>query len=567
MAKLPDIRFSQVSLPGVTSPASAVNEYESRQSVARSLVTLGGNLSKIKSQYDIGEASASVAEEMSGFEEQYAGKQTYTPDEVKALGLDDVVNTGTGAFNEQGVETQRSTIPAHEVYPLALQQASEQAIKRNADTIAGASNKKAWLQEMNEKHNQVIGNAVRLAGQNAYKATVSNLQQRSKANQELGRFGVAEANILAMPIPDDEKNVLLLENKQQASIWDGNEIINTGTDQELESYAEVLGNEDYVAQSGLTPMQIRALDSAVSGEIKRRDGAYQTARAAASDAAAADTLAAIYTGDMTATEVLERADILGYTNAKTLAALADSQLTSKITKTSPAIAQGFSQVLMQFETGAMEEGKTLDDVRSDALAYLLNNSTTVDPETGAPVLGIAATDIPTYMNQINAAYRASTESTAYKQVMENAKLRIANIAPGDLYDEDDIGPVRANLLAQFRSSLLDHINRAGNDPDSIKRFEKENLPTYLDQLGTASLYNTPPNAMRYAQFDDVDGSKAINMTATKSAIQNEIQLLNKRLINNPDNQFVINEKQKAEEAWLDLKAAVKRGELNVTNPK
>lgn len=245
MARLPGIRLNRVSLPGVQSPQTAVNEFVSQQAVARDVMAIGQQMGEVKARYDLTEATAGVAESLSEFEREYAAKQTYTAQEIRDLGLDHVIDVSDGSVDDRGVPVERNDIPAHDVYPLALQQASENAIRDYGEGIASEQVRREWLGKMREQHNEAVTRATVAAAQNAYKYEVSRGIQRIENARARENFGAAAAYVEALPIPEEQKEALRLENQQ---LQEANAITNVGASGDpvlMEETADALSADNY----------------------------------------------------------------------------------------------------------------------------------------------------------------------------------------------------------------------------------------------------------------------------------------------------------------------------------
>lgn len=521
-------------MPQSTSPFRAQERAQNKMRVADSVMQIGQELGQIKQQYDIGEASATTAAKMGEFEKQYAGKQVYTPDEVKELGLEGLVSLQEGG-------EERQFIPAHEVYPIALQQAGEQAIREGKAKISSAGIRKTWEQEMTAKHQNVVTNALESARTNAYRYTVNSMSREATAMQESGLFLAAEEKIRAMPIPDDQKRPLLLENAKLQEMDMYNRAAVTENPEELQLVADDLAQKMDDGQLLMNDTEARQTYSMLIGKRNAAVSEQARRRKVAGDDMAMSLVNEMMTTGSVSNEVIEimqnpqAAALMGKENVKWIQgeadriARGDTFQTSEYNKNwfeiqmSEILAGNYGSYISQgsgkFDQSISTYGQALDDLEM----WVKENANGVDPYTRQPTGMIAGADMRAWLQRIqNERQMPSTQNEAYKAAVTDLRQRLYGTDAGLLsgLQSTSTGSVFANAVGELREAVR-------QDPQfDIANWQKTRMPTYLEEaargalIGLTGQYEPLTDYIQYQKGDTFGVDAQATRRALIDAVRN-----------------------------------------------
>ena len=250
--KLPDINYNRIQLPRGSGPELAGVNYRSKQQVHNAMVDLGDKVGELKRDYDVAKASSDLAGEVNNFQRTHAGKMSYTPDEVRDLGLDNRVKVTSGEFDEDGVEVERKAIPAYEVFPLAYENVMSGAISRHANSISDTKVRSEWAVKAQEIANEDVLRVVTAAEGEAYKYSLKVMAIDAGSAQRDMNFEGAASIINAMPIPQADKDVLLLDNSKKKETESLRVLVQQGDVESMEEQLTFMGSDAYKKGSSLT---------------------------------------------------------------------------------------------------------------------------------------------------------------------------------------------------------------------------------------------------------------------------------------------------------------------------
>lgn len=201
--KLPDINYNRVSGPGnVTGPGAAWSEYQSKQGVVNAIYQLGQTVAEEKVEFDTKLANASYADDISQFKREMATRIDFSPDEIKAMGLDDVVPTTS---EETGKPLD--SIPKYQVYAIALERKMEEARQKYGAGIASPKYRNSWesVTKDQERHqlDQAVAQSAQMAQEHTFATKNVALETAISSNQfQTAREILSDPQYMTMLGPD-----------------------------------------------------------------------------------------------------------------------------------------------------------------------------------------------------------------------------------------------------------------------------------------------------------------------------------------------------------------------------
>lgn len=553
MARQPEIRLGRIRMPQGTSPQQTVNRARNKLQVADSLYTIGKQVGDIKQQFDVGEASAETSARMGEFEQAYAGKEVYTPEEVEALGLEGIVAT-----EENG--ERREFIPAHEVYPIALQQAGEEAIKAGRDKISSSRLRQSWSNEMSARHEQVVSKAIDTARGNAYRFAVQSMTQEAQELQDRGLFVAAEQKILAMPVPEAQKQPLLMENERKAEESGINAEIMQSDVVQLGSLVDRLYSDEYAAESTLSPEKRRELANTALARQQNMENLYWKMKGRAQDQTASALLEEVFNGRAGQTDIDAYREQLGFQNYRMLSDKVRAISQSSPARSDPMLQSTWNQKLIEIEYGQYGPDHTLDDLESDATMWLLSNMGMTGPD-GNIRPGLTPEYVQSARTQLRSTIKQVMDNPTYKQIMQDAGQRIANIA-GEGFMSAPPKEENAYLLAEFRAEIQQYIREEGPNAKQLREYAESRLPDYLSQKGKAAAQKIPQGL-----WGDVVYSRdnVLDVDATMQKLAARYEKYQRRMESNPGNNRARTKLQELEADIAALESLIKMNEVETSD--
>lgn len=201
--KLPDINYKRVAGPGnLPGPGAAWVEYQSKQGVVNAIYQLGQTVAEEKVEFDTKLANASYADDISQFKREMATRIDFSPDEIKAMGLDDVVPTTS---EETGKPLD--SIPKYQVYAIALERKMEEARQKYGAGIASPKYRNSWESVTKDQERQQLDQAVAQSAQMAQEHTFATknvaLETAISSNQfQTAREILSDPQYMTMLGPD-----------------------------------------------------------------------------------------------------------------------------------------------------------------------------------------------------------------------------------------------------------------------------------------------------------------------------------------------------------------------------
>jgi len=534
MAKLPDINMRRVSLPAGPGPGLAVDKFQTRQSVAKGLLQLGQAVGEEKAKYDIADASSNVAAEMARFEQAYAGKEMFSPDEVRELGLDSTVQLGSGSYDGKGRPIERENIPAHEVYPLALQKASEEALARHGNAISSGGMRKAWMDEMKQRHNQAVTQATRVAAQNRYNYEVKLLGQEASALQESGLYDAAALKIMAMPIADRMKDTLLVDNSRKKEVDSYSKRMLTSDTTELDALEQELVDKSETGDTLLSDNDLKATYLSVIARKKSVVTEQERLRGQAADQLTIELEAMLQNRGSEAIVGAQLADpdvqkALGKTNYQYLVRQLDTKVSGKTHTTDAFDSAWFNLQVAGIEAGdfgTVMYGKnkgaaidTYDDAISHMRGWIRHNAYKTDPVSGETAPRFAGSDINAWNNTLDQLADAPFQTNDYKAAVADFRARVYGTDSGLMGNllGSEVGSTFANGMRDLRESV------AKDPANGVRTWQQEKMPLYLEEKARMSLMRIRENSGLRDVIKFLPGDKfGVDTAATESNLMTQL---------------------------------------------
>lgn len=234
MAKLPNRVRQSASAPRTLSPGAAVQLHQSRVAVAESVFGAAEGIAEAVEASDLAEASSGNLQDWNTHLSEHAAKTSYTPKEIKALGLEGKVDMAVG----------ETDIDAYRVQPFLTEQVLADSIRERSEQIRSPRARKVWQQRAEERAAAVVARAVQASATAEIRVTMDRAEQGITALQEMRDFDEAANAIEALPIEQEEKTLMLKANsnmREQSRLQD---LANMGTSAQIQAEIDKLEEGD-----------------------------------------------------------------------------------------------------------------------------------------------------------------------------------------------------------------------------------------------------------------------------------------------------------------------------------
>ena len=162
--KLPDINYGRVGALPQENPSDEVQAFQQKQNVVQAITNVTYEAVERNAEYSANKANAGYRDFISEFDRDMATRATFTPDEIKEMGLDDRIDT---IDPETGKPV--AWLPKSAVYAIALQDRMRQGRELFSGQIKNAKYRNAWLTDLDDTNSsrldREIENSAKLANQ------------------------------------------------------------------------------------------------------------------------------------------------------------------------------------------------------------------------------------------------------------------------------------------------------------------------------------------------------------------------------------------------------------------
>jgi len=152
--RLPNIEHRKVTgaAGSVPSPATAVAESRQKQAILGEAFKQARDVSESHRAYELNKVNSQYADEMSDWRREASSKDVLSAGEIKAMGLDDVIDT-------QG----REFIPKYEWYPTALERRMDETRSKYGGKIKSGADRNKWESAVGKSDNKMLESEVNQA--------------------------------------------------------------------------------------------------------------------------------------------------------------------------------------------------------------------------------------------------------------------------------------------------------------------------------------------------------------------------------------------------------------------
>ncbi len=272
--KLSDIQYGQArSLPKGPGAQAAVGPALQRMQLAQDTIKLLGEVAEEHREYELTKSTSGYADEMEEFRKQTAGMNYSSPEELKAAGLDDLVNV-------EG----REHIPKSEWYPAALQRKMDQARDRWGQGIRSEGDRRQWIDKVTSANNEMLIRET----EKAARETAAHIEGLKVSDVERsirrGQFDTAmeAADSIRDPVKREryKEDVLIAKEMNENANFRA-----SATPEQLREQAVNMRSEEYNEGSNLSreqneqqARQLETLANVRESEVKKREAEVYNAR-------------------------------------------------------------------------------------------------------------------------------------------------------------------------------------------------------------------------------------------------------------------------------------------------
>lgn len=153
--KLPPLTNRPAAQLPTSNPALAEADYNSRQSVIDAVQGVAADAAERHVEYQKQRATAQYADEVSEFERGMATRLDFSAQDIRDMGLDDVIDVQDAATGED-----LSSIPKYKVYAIAKERLFEDMRERYGSGISSARQRQAWEESLRPVERQQLEQAV-----------------------------------------------------------------------------------------------------------------------------------------------------------------------------------------------------------------------------------------------------------------------------------------------------------------------------------------------------------------------------------------------------------------------
>ena len=528
--KLPDIQLS--ATPGVSNaptPRQAVEEYAQKQNILGKATQAANDIGTAYRQFNITKAENAYIEEMSTFMQEASKLNVLSPGEVNALDID--------------VDTEgREYIPKIEWYPQLLAKRQEEYREKHAASIPSPVDRNKWMEETSRVDNKILEREIANAAEESRKFIIVEKQMLAEKAFNDGQFDLARSYYDG-PEWSATPELTAAANAAKNKIFIGEKTNDISMDMisatTVEDYNAVLAKvTDPQWNEGLTADMTLKLANSV---VTNRNAALAQAKdqeKESQDAMAMATLVGLSSGELSITDVNQRAEALGRVNHAALVSASRTWSGESATVSDPKTYSSLSTDIMLINAGAGPEGMTheemLTKVRSEYIAALRG----VDPVTGREVgTVLSAKDARTLETELAQAKEFPYKTESYTALTKQMSDRILGVEEGGFqFMATDLSrSIRANAIEDLRN----YVNENGGISADLGKWRKERLPMYLNEASRESFNQLPEEVQGvvvWTQDNNVD------TTATQQNITDELQ----RVLNKPGMSAEQKDKAKAD---------------------
>lgn len=484
MAKLPDIQINRVSGPSnAPGPAQAV--FQARQ-IQQGADILARGLTAINNEtreFNVTRAKVRAGNEVTRAQERIAGKEFFTPEEIRAMGMDDVVQIDEG----------ETFIPAERVVPEYMSRVMDDAIDTHSEGIKNERDLENWRTEMGYAKDDTMLKINTSAAEQAMKREHLSQEIEIATAVNEGNFAGAEELIKVRYKDPALRAQKLQDNRVSAEKWTLNKQLMSEDPDEIDTLVSYLTSDKFASTTELNQKDQMTYFSAALNRRKAMNTQEKLMEGQRQDFASMEALTNITTGAWTQQDIINNRHSFGRTNYQYLLAQAESEAEGKTRFVTDSITQSnFEVSVMRLETGSYTGDNTFDEEVDMLEQWVMDNASKVDPQTGAVELVISGGDVTKWRERLS-DLRASpfAAGTEFKAVADELSVRIRGGTEGDITGLTNVSVETANLYQEAYNSLRTYVQENGGPKADVRKWRKENMPYYLGETSRLSFMRLP----------------------------------------------------------------------------
>lgn len=488
--KLPGIKYSGVSVPLGRGPGAAVVKANQIGQMTDTLVKGLSYINEQKREYDLESATVNAGSDVTGWEAENAGRQTFSREEIEAAGLDSEVNMVAGQ-DAEGNDIMRTEIPRHEVYPLLLNKHIDDSVSKYGSTLSNQQDAKNWRRDMDAKRVEIVGKEVANSQRKAVEWRLKQGEVDIARAQADGNFVGAERLIQSHYVNPAMRTEAMHNNRVSAEKWEiGRQLMETDPDK-LDETIDYLSSDKFLEETLLSPAEQNRYYGAALGRRNAMTTAQNKAEAQAQDAASVEALTLLTKGQWTAADIMQNRHAFGRTNYQYLLKQAEAESTGSTKFATPSsVSTNFEVSVMELETGfyATDGERTFDEEIDSMEKWVIDNAVITDPVTGENALNISGADVTKWRERLSKLRASPYEpNTPFSVAAEELSIRIRGGKAVDIMGRAaGVDPESANLYAEAMGSLRTFVQENGGPKADVTQWRKDNMPYYLTQASRLS---------------------------------------------------------------------------------
>jgi len=439
--------------------------------VVGELFQAGKAYAQEKVRTDVAGATAATAADMEAFAREFDGKTTYTREEIKAMGVEDLIETKDG-------DDEKQTFLYSEVWPIALQKRSEETIAKYSKKIAFQKAQTEWSQGMQRNHNAAVTNAYVQAEKSRAAESLQMSKNKIEAYWDLGLFGAAAAEIEGIEGNASLKTALKLDNAQRMEMNTLEERLMSTDVVDLQAFADEFASDKYQDGSVLSAADRRkfnwAFDSRISSVVREQAAERTRQSSSLTNAIQLGIFEGVPTSEVLATYNDVQSKLTTTDNRYIQGAIRD--MISGVEITTPDVELAWFQnkvmdIRMGVYTGTREEA--INELEQD----IWKRAYTIDPVTYQSSSLYAAADRKAMNSTLAELRDEPVKSQAFKDTVDQINLRIKGSVAGGWDQSSD--PQSGLDVADAYEDLIEYARQ--NPRSDFKEWRRDRLWLYTDR--------------------------------------------------------------------------------------
>ena len=468
--KLPDITYGRASSPsGGPGPQVAVRAAAERQQIVNAGFKAAEEVGTAYRDFELRKHDAEYQNEMSDFRTKAATMKVATPAEIKALGLDDVIDTEGKEF-----------IPKSEWYPVALERMMEKNKEKYASRIKSPKDRAKWTQEMDSHNNQILLRETKIAAEESARHLEQLKQVSYEESIRAEDYEGARSAAASMtdPVLRDKymHEVDVTEEQTEVNFRMATEDLS-----QIERLVRDLGDPELQEDSVLSsPQKLANFNSAVA---KRNSIETQNDRDKSDyeDALATRHLIGLTTGESDINAINRDASSLGVTHHSRLVNTARA-LSGGGVISNPATVTRYEGSLMMLEAGILPEGTNFEDTVRQLQKEVYNDAYV--GEDGVTALN--GDDAKSIMDRLIAVKEFPYKTVEYSDLQKDTYRLITGLEPGLVAQSLGNDPASATYV-QALNDLRGFVVENGGTAAPLSEWRNKRLPIYVKRASEISL--------------------------------------------------------------------------------